>query len=97
MPHGHTPPAHVAVGYVHGGQVRAEFLASMLALARKHAGTRIDVFLAAPSGPNISEARNLIVRRFLADCRAPWLLMTDTDMVFTPADVDKLEIGRAHV
>ena len=90
MPHGRTPPQHVAVGYVHGGTVRAEFLASMLALARKQGGARVDVFLAAPSGPNISEARNLAVRRFLEECRAPWLLMTDTDMVFTAADVDRL-------
>lgn len=91
MPHGRTPPQHVAVGYVHGGTVRAEFLASLLALARKPpGGARVDVFLAAPSGPNISEARNLVVRRFLEETRAPWLLMCDTDMVFTPADVDKL-------
>jgi len=90
VPHGRIPPQHVAVGYVHGGTVRAEFLASLLALARRQGGTRVDVFLAAPSGPNISEARNLVVRRFLQECRAPWLLMCDTDMVFTPADVDKL-------
>jgi GT2 family glycosyltransferase len=90
MPHGRTPPQHIAAGYVHGGTVRAEFLASLLALARKTGGTRIDVFLAAPSGPNISEARNLVVRRFLDECRAPWLLMLDTDMVFTPSDVDRL-------
>src|SRR5580698_10005857 len=91
MPHGRTPPRHVAVGYVHGGTVRAEFAASLLALARKPpGGTRVDVFLAAPSGPNISEARNLVTRRFLDECRAPWLLMCDTDMVFTPADVDRL-------
>ena len=90
MPHGRTPPQHIAIGYVHGGTVRAEFLASMLALARKSGGARVDVFLAAPSGPNISEARNLVVRRFLDECRAPWLLMVDTDMVFTPADVDRL-------
>jgi GT2 family glycosyltransferase len=90
MPHGRTPPEHIAVGYVHGGTVRAEFLASLLAVARKHGGARVDVFLAAPSGPNISEARNLVVRRFLTECRAPWLLMCDTDMVFGPADVDRL-------
>jgi hypothetical protein len=91
VPHGRTPPQHVAVGYVRGGTVRAEFLESLLALARKPpGGVRVDVFLAAPSGPNISEARNLVVRRFLEECRAPWLLMCDTDMVFTPADVDKL-------
>jgi|HubBroStandDraft_6_1064221.scaffolds.fasta_scaffold00062_57 GT2 family glycosyltransferase len=90
MPHGRTPPERIAVGYVHGGTVRAEFLASLLAVARKSGGVRADVFLAAPSGPNISEARNLIVRRFLGECRAPWLLMIDTDMVFTPSDVDRL-------
>lgn len=90
MAHNRTPPQHLVIGYVHGGTVRAEFLASMLALARKHGGARVDVFLAAPSGPNISEARNLVVRRFLDECRAPWLLMVDTDMVFGPADVDKL-------
>jgi GT2 family glycosyltransferase len=90
MPHGRVPPQHAVVGYVHGGTVRAEFLASLLALSRKTGGTRIGVFLAAPSGPNISEARNLVVRRFLDECRAPWLLMCDTDMVFTPADVDRL-------
>jgi GT2 family glycosyltransferase len=90
MPHGRTPPQHVAVGYVHGAQVTSQFLASLLAVARKHGGARVDVFLAAPSGPNISEARNLVVRRFLEECAAPWLLMVDTDMVFTPADVDKL-------
>src|SRR5260370_41664130 len=108
MPHGRVPPQHVAVGYVRGVLVHGEFMESLLALARKHAGVRVDVFLAAPSGPNISEARNLVVRRFLDECRAPWLLMCDTDMVFTPADVDRLaaaadpaarpllgEIGRA--
>jgi hypothetical protein len=90
VPHGRVPPRHVAVGYVHGGQVRAEFLASMLAVSRKTGGARVDVFLAAPSGPNISEARNLVVRRFLEECRAPWLLMVDTDMVFGAAEVDRL-------
>jgi hypothetical protein len=90
VPHGRTPPAHVAVGYVRGGYVRGEFLESMLALARKHGGARVDVFLAVPSGPNISEGRNLVVRRFLEECRAPWLLMVDTDMVFGAAEVDRL-------
>ena len=90
MPHSRTPPQHVVIGYVHGGTVRAEFLASVLAVARKSGGARVDVFLAAPSGPNISEARNLVVRRFLTECRAPWLLMCDTDMVFGAAEVDRL-------
>ncbi len=81
---------HVVIGYVHGGTVRAEFMASLLAVARKPGGTRIDVFLAAPSGPNISEARNLVVRRFLEETRAPWLFMVDTDMVFAADAIDRL-------
>jgi GT2 family glycosyltransferase len=93
MPRGRKPPAHAAVGYVHGGTVRAEFAASLLALQRG-ARTRIDVFLAAPSGPNISEARNLLVRRFLTETRAPWLFMCDTDMVFAADAADRL-IGAA--
>jgi GT2 family glycosyltransferase len=90
MPHGRQPPQHAAAGYVHGGTVRAEFAASLLALARKQGGTRVDVFLAAPSGPNISEARNLLVRRFLEETRAAWLWMLDTDMVFAPDALDRL-------
>lgn len=90
MPHGRTPPAHVAVGYVRGRLVEGEFMESLLAVSRKRGGARVDVFLRAPSGPNISEARNLIVRRFLEECRAPWLLMCDTDMVFGAAEVDRL-------
>jgi GT2 family glycosyltransferase len=90
MPHGRTPPEHVVIGYVRGRLVDGEFLESLLAVARKAGGARVDAFLRHVSGPNISEGRNLIVRRFLDECRAPWLLMTDTDMVFTPADVDRL-------
>ena len=82
-----------AVGYVHGATVTAPFAASLLALARRHGGTQVEVFLAAPSGPNISEARNLLVRRFLDECRAPWLWMLDTDMVFAPDALDRLVAG----
>ena len=90
MPHGRTPPDHAAVGYVHGATVTAGFLASVLGMLRKPGGTRVDVVLAAPSGPNISEARNLLVRRFLDECRAPWLWMLDTDMVFAADALDRL-------
>jgi GT2 family glycosyltransferase len=41
--------------------------------------------IAFESGPNISNARNMIVREFLDAQAAPWLLMLDTDMWF-PAD-----------
>lgn len=90
MSHGRTPPQHAVIGYVHGAAVTSQFLASMLGIARKHGGTRVDAFLAAPSGPNISEARNLIVRRFLTEYDAPWLLMADTDMVLAADALDRL-------
>ena len=41
------------------------------------------------SGPNIADARNKIVRSFLAS-PAEWLLMVDTDMVFGPDLLDRL-------
>lgn len=72
---------HAVVGYVHGGVVRAEFTASLLALAME-GGTPLDAVIAWESGPNISTARNMIVSKFLLEQSAPWLLMADTDMVF---------------
>ena len=91
VPHHRTPPQHAVIGYVHGGTVRAEFLASLLGLHRTRAvRTKVDAVLAAPSGPNISEARNLVCRRFLEETTAPWLWSLDTDMVFTPDTLDRL-------
>ena len=86
---------HAVVGYVHGGTVRAEFLASMLALMRKSA-TVIDSVIEIGSGPNVSGARNMMARMFLEDQTAPWLWMVDTDMVFAPDALDRL-IGAADL
>ena len=82
-------PDHAVVGYVHGGVVRAEFAASLLALAMQGAAP-LDGVIAWESGPNISTARNMIVSRFLAETAAPWLLMVDTDMAFTFDALDRL-------
>jgi len=80
---------HCVIGYVHGGTVRAEFCASLLA-ACMEGPVPVDAVLAVGSGPNISHARNMVARKFLEDPREPpWLFMCDTDMVFE-ADV----IGR---
>jgi hypothetical protein len=72
----------VVVGYVHPGTVRAEFMASMMAIAPVRT-------LPVQSGPRISEARNLLVRRFL-EGDAAWLFMVDTDMVFAPDAIGRL-------
>lgn len=84
-----TPRPHAVIGYVHGGTVRAEFCASLLATAMEGA-TPLDAVLTLASGPNISTARNKLVSDFLARQRADWLLMCDTDMVFAPDALTRL-------
>jgi GT2 family glycosyltransferase len=80
---------HAVIGYVHGGTVRAEFCASLISVAME-GETPLDSVLTYASGPNISTARNMIVREFLDSQAAPWLLMMDTDMVFAPDALDRL-------
>jgi len=80
---------HAVIGYVHGGTVRAEFCASLISLVMEGA-TPLDAVLTLESGPNISTARNKIVRDFLDRQSAPWLLMCDTDMVLQPDALDRL-------
>ena len=80
--------ANAVIGYVHDGNTRAEFTASLLALAME-GRTRLDAVIAWESGPNISTARNMVVSKFLAG-PTPWLLMADTDMVFAADALDRL-------
>jgi len=82
-------PEHAVFGYVHGGSVRAEFCASLLALALQ-GGTELDAVVAWESGPNISTARNMVVSKFLTEQSAAWLLMCDTDMMFAADALDRL-------
>jgi GT2 family glycosyltransferase len=82
-------PEHAVIGYVHGGTVRAEFAASLLAIIRR-GKTPVDDVIAVGSGPNISRGRNMVVAGFLEDHTAPWLFMCDTDMRLPPDAVDRL-------
>lgn len=90
----------VVIGYVHPTEVSAGFHDSVLALimhdfngARRivDGGGRISRY----SSANISNARNGIVRMFLDEMQAEWLLMIDADMVFEPDAVDRL-LDEAH-
>ncbi len=82
-------PEHCVIGYVHGGLVRAEFAASLLAVAME-GKTAVDAVIAVGSGPNISTARNMVTRSFLEERDTPWLFMCDTDMWFERDTVDRL-------
>lgn len=77
------------VGYVHGGTVRAEFCASLLAVCME-GKTPVTQVLAVGSGPNISTARNMVCRQFLEQDAAAWLFMCDTDMWFERDTIDRL-------
>jgi GT2 family glycosyltransferase len=80
---------HAVIGYCRPALVYGEFCESLLATAME-GPSPLDGVLAVPSGPNISAARNRIVADFLERQRAPWLLMTDTDMVFAPDALHRL-------
>jgi GT2 family glycosyltransferase len=80
---------HAVIGYCRSPYVCGEFSESLLATAME-GPTPLDAVIAVPSGPNISHARNNVVRRFLEQQRAPWLLMVDTDMVFAPDALHRL-------
>ena len=80
---------HAVIGYVHGGLVRAEFCASLISIVME-GRTPLDAVLTYASGPNISTARNQVVREFLDRYEAPWLFMCDTDMVLKADAIDRL-------
>jgi GT2 family glycosyltransferase len=80
---------HAVIGYVTGGFNRHEFTASMLETVME-GETPVDAVLTYESGPNISTPRNKIVDDFLRRQHAPWLLMVDTDMVFSATALTRL-------
>ena len=90
----------VVIGYIHPGEVRGEFMDSVLRTVLRDAGrkegrritTEGGGYLALSSGPRISSARNSIVRQFLDSpvLDADWLWMLDADMSFEPDTLDRL-------
>lgn len=84
----------IAVAYIHPGTLSAPFVQSLLDLVtddmQRGDKARIGRTINLSSGPRIAHARNQVVNTFLKDTTCDWLLMVDTDMVFTPKDVDDL-------
>lgn len=95
-----NPPApadQVVYGYLRPTMVHGDFQESLLDLLefdRKNAG-RIVGRLGFKSSANLATGRNMIVKHFLEHSDAGWLLMLDTDMVFTP-DTLELLLQHAH-
>lgn len=84
------------VAYVHPVEVTASFHHSLLGLVlRDMTGPRrIGDVHAENSSANITNARNRLVRRFLATPHQ-WLWMIDADMAFQPDTLDRL-MDSAH-
>jgi hypothetical protein len=73
-----------AIGYVHGELVHARFMRSVL-----DAENYEDALVLDAEGLSIPDARNNLVRKFLAT-DLEWLYMADTDTVFAPNVISRL-------
>lgn len=80
-------PPRILLGYVHGGNVRHEFLRSLLETING-VGWEISI-LDVESGPLLSRARNTMFEAF-QDSDADYLLSVDTDIAWHPSDVRAL-------
>lgn len=81
----------VVVAYVHPVEVSAYFLQSLIGLLLYDVSGshRIANVISEVSSANISQARNVLVRRFL-DGKGDWLLFVDSDMAFPPNVVEEI-------
>lgn len=72
----------------HGGWIRAEFMTSAFAALADPDGPVAEL-REMHCGPVMGQARNTITQNWLAS-PYEWLLMADSDMVFTPATIRKI-------
>jgi hypothetical protein len=76
---------NMALGFVSGQTVQTKWMGSVLQLVQQRGTPVISVI----SGPFLAKSRNRVVELFLTG-EWEYLLMTDTDIIFTLGDVDKL-------
>lgn len=94
-----VPRSTVAIGTVTSGQDSHLYTRSLLGLYLydNRFGPRVENYLDELSSANISAARNTVVRRFLKDTEAQWLLFIDSDMEFPPDALEQLVLSaEAH-
>lgn len=82
----------VVVGYLHAATLTSEFHHCLFAMFIHDAWGPQRVLNFAPqySGANICKARNRMVDEFLANDRAEWLWILDSDATFPPWMLDQL-------
>jgi hypothetical protein len=85
----------VVIAHPVGESVSSLFMVSLVGLLTHDAQNSRRIvdgggYMANPSGVNITNARNEIVRTFLDDHDAEWLWWIDTDHTFTPDILERL-------
>jgi hypothetical protein len=78
----------VVIGWIDGGQIMGGF-AAYLAQILLHRSDRIEAVIAA-SSPYLSDNRNSLVRTFLDQTDAEWLVSLDTDICVELESFDEL-------
>ena len=68
----------VAIAWAHGGEVDTEFALSMIEIVRQK-NKRINAYYAVEGIGLLSKSRNIIIKHFLDNTTADWLLMLDSD------------------
>lgn len=79
----------IAIGFCSGSTLTAEFVRSLTACYARWPRLPLRT-IHVISGPDLAHARNLIVENYLQFTVSDRLLMVDTDIVFTPGDVEAL-------
>lgn len=79
----------VMLGWVHGGQVRAEFMNAVLQLTSTPAYKMVGEITGCDAGALVADGRNALAAQFLAG-PLEWLWYVDSDVVFTPGTLTRL-------
>jgi len=89
------PKDKVCIAFPHSGTVNTEFATNLVEINRKRLD-RIDSIVGIGNISLLTRSRNVIVKNFLDETNAEWLLMTDTDQILSVEAFDKL-INAANV
>jgi hypothetical protein len=90
------PDERMVIAFIHPGDVAGAFMDSVCNTLLTEAHGLMGAgggFINLQSGPRIAEARSQVVESFLTEPvykPAEWMLMVDSDMVFTSADVRRI-------
>ena len=89
------PKDRVCIAFPHAGKVNTEFATNLIEINRKRLD-RIDSIVGIGNVSLLTRSRNVIVKNFLDETKAEWLLMMDTDQILSVEAFDKL-INAANV